>query len=128
MSAPIQGTKKEKGAAPLQENAPSKKTLQTNNSPTLSSCTVEDILANKSTVAIVQRKKIMTLLRHGPKTTLELREHGCLMPATRIFELKHQDGHIITSELIPLFDAYGYKHSKCARYHLVEEAAEVGHE
>jgi hypothetical protein len=102
--------------------------FQANDNASATSRKEPDVLASKSTVAEVQRKKILALLRQGPKTTLELREHGCLMPATRIFELKNQDGYTITSELISLYDAYGFRHSKCARYHLVDVVAGVGHE
>ncbi|MEJ7804348.1 MAG: helix-turn-helix domain-containing protein [Telluria sp.] len=79
------------------------------------------ILKSHSTATPVQKAKVMALLRQGAKTTFELREHAVLMPAVRIFELK-RDGHTITTELLPLFDAQGIKHSKCARYHLITEA------
>jgi hypothetical protein len=83
---------------------------------------VSNVLHSKSTATEVQLKKVIALLRQGPKTTMELREHGIMMPAARVFQLKNERQHIIQSELIPLFDAYGYRHSKCARYHLIEDA------
>lgn len=90
------------------------------------STTDTSILASKSTTTAVQEAKVMSLLRQGPKTTMELREHGVMMPAARVHTLKHQRGHTITTELLPLFDRQGIRHSKCARYHLVQEtAAEV---
>ncbi len=85
------------------------------------------ILASKSTATEVQKAKILALLRQGPKTTLELREYSILMPAARVFQLKHEDGHTITTELLALYDSQGVRHSKCARYHLIAEApSEVG--
>jgi hypothetical protein len=81
------------------------------------------LLASKSTATAVQLAKVMALLRQGPKTTMELREHSIMMPAARVFQLKREQGHTITTELLPLFDRQGVRHSKCARYHLVAEAA-----
>jgi hypothetical protein len=66
-----------------------------------------------------QRDKVLILLRQGPKTTIDLRAHGIMMPATRVFELRNQYGHNILSELVPLFDVHGFRHLKCARYHLL---------
>lgn len=86
------------------------------------SSTVADVLKSKSTATEVQLEKAMALLRQGPKTTIELREHGIMMPAARIFQLKNERNHTIISELVTLFDANGYRHSKCARYSLVAEA------
>ncbi|NHZ97482.1 helix-turn-helix domain-containing protein [Massilia sp. CCM 8734] len=80
------------------------------------------VLASRSTATAVQLAKIMVLLRQGPKTTMELRDHSILMPAARIFQLKREHGHTITTELLPLFDNQGVRHSKCARYHLIAEA------
>jgi|SRR5450830_237756 len=87
--------------------------------------TLDAILANKSTATEVQLAKVLALLRHGPKTTMELREHSILMPAARVFQLKREHGHIITTELLSLFDAQGVRHSKCARYHLVAEKSKA---
>lgn len=86
------------------------------------SSTVAEILKSKSTATEVQLEKAMALLRQGPKTTIELREHGIMMPAARIFQLKNECNHTIISELVTLYDANGYRHSKCARYSLVAEA------
>jgi hypothetical protein len=81
-----------------------------------------DILTNRSTATEVQLKKILVLLRQGPKTTIDLRNHGIMMPAARIFYLKNECEHVITSESVTLYDANGFRHSKCARYHLIAEA------
>ena len=82
----------------------------------------KDIIANKSTATEVQLEKAIALLRTGPKTTIQLRDHGIMMPAARIHHLRHVDGHKIASESVTLYDANGYRHRKCARYLLVEEA------
>lgn len=79
-------------------------------------------LASTSTATDAQLAKLLALLRQGPKTTMELREHSIMMPAARVFQLKRERGHIITTELLPLYDRQGVRHSKCARYHLVAEA------
>jgi hypothetical protein len=68
----------------------------------------------------VQVAKVLALLRQGPKTTIELRRHSILMPATRVFELKRAHDFIITTELVSLYDDEGVRHRKCARYHLIE--------
>ena len=54
---------------------------------------------DKSTSTEAQRKKLIALLRQGPKTTIDLRAHGIMMPATRVFELKGS-GNDITLSLI----------------------------
>jgi hypothetical protein len=86
------------------------------------SSTAPDVLESKSTATEVQLAKTLALLRIGPKTTIQLRDHGIMMPAPRIHHLRHVDGHTIASESVTLYDANGFRHSKCARYHLVREA------
>lgn len=83
------------------------------------------ILGSKSTSTEVQLAKVLALLRQGPKTTIELREHGIMMPAARIFQLKRERNYSITTELLPLFDAQGIRHAKCARYHLADDIGEA---
>lgn len=83
----------------------------------------KDILASKSTSTEVQLAKVLALLRMGPQTTIQLREHGIMMPASRIHHLRHVEGHQISSELLTLHDSNGFRHSKCARYHLQAEAS-----
>jgi hypothetical protein len=84
-----------------------------------------EILGSKSTTTEVQLAKVLTLLRQGPKTTMELRDHGIMMPAARVFQLKRERRYAITTELLTLFDAQGIRHAKCARYHLTDDAGEV---
>lgn len=87
------------------------------------SSTDSAILANKSTAIEVQLAKVMALLRQGPKTTIELRKNGIMMPAARVFSLKRDFKQNITTELLALYDAEGIRHSKCARYHLIADGA-----
>lgn len=94
-----------------------------NNKTRQQSSTDAEALRNKSTSTNAQLAKLMALLRQGPKTTIELRQHGIMMPAARVFELKNKRAQLITTELLPLYDAQGIKHRKCARYHLTETPA-----
>lgn len=87
------------------------------------SSTDSAILANKSTAIEVQLAKVMVLLRQGPKTTIELRQNGIMMPAARVFSLKRDFKQNITTELLALYDAEGIRHSKCAKYHLIADSA-----
>jgi hypothetical protein len=82
-------------------------------------------LADKSTATEVQLAKVLVLLRQGPKTTLELRKHGILMPAARVHTLKHQYQFGIRTELVALYDAEGIRHRNCARYHLTHDAGDL---
>ena len=83
------------------------------------------ILGSKSTVTEVQLAKLLVLLRQGPKTTMELRDHGIMMPAARVFQLKREHKYAITTELLALFDSQGIRHRKCARYHLADDVSGV---
>jgi len=84
------------------------------------------ILKSRSTSTEAQRAKLLALLQLGPKTTIEARNNGVMMPATRVFELKRV-GHIITTELVTQYDDNGFIHPRCARYHLMCKAAESVH-
>lgn len=90
------------------------------------SSTDAGILASTSTSTEVQLKKVMALLRQGPKTTIELRNAGIMQPASRVWQLKNERNHTITSEWVTLYDSNGFLHSKCARYHLVADAEVEG--
>lgn len=79
------------------------------------------ILKSRSTSTEAQRAKLLALLQSGPKTTIEARNNGVMMPATRVFELKRA-GHIITTELVTQCDDNGFLHPRCARYHLIQSA------
>lgn len=80
-----------------------------------------DIISSKSTATAAQCAKLIALLQHGPQTTIQLRNHGIMMPAARVFNLK-QAGHVIQTELIDQYDGNGFLHARCARYRLIELA------
>jgi len=83
-------------------------------------------LKDKSTSTEAQLRKLLALLRQGPKTTVDLRQHAIMMPAARIFQLRHEQNYVITTELVALHDPEGVWHKKCARYHLIEQASAQG--
>lgn len=85
-----------------------------------------EILDSKSTAIEIQLAKVVALLRQGPKTTIQLRSRGIMMPAARVFQLKKQHGLNISTELVTLYDHEGVRHRNCARYHLVEGTSEEG--
>ena len=65
-----------------------------------------------------QRCRLLAALRQGPVTTLEARrELDILMPATRVFELRHKGYNIVTTWVFKRTDA-GVEH-KVARYALL---------
>lgn len=71
----------------------------------------------------MQKEQVLSLLRHGPKTTFELRNHGICQPASRVKELRML-GHKIDTVLgdgVP--DHRGHAHHSVARYVLVQEVA-----
>jgi hypothetical protein len=82
--------------------------------------TEEAILSDKSTDTEVQLRKVLALLRQGPKTTVDLRRNAIMMPAARVHQLRHERHYTIRTERITLHDPEGVRHEKCARYHLVE--------
>lgn len=101
--------------------------LEATNQNTQPKFTTEaDILASDNTTVAVQLAKVLALLRQGPKTTIELRQRGIMMPAARVFQLKHEQNYEISTELIALYDPEGVRHRKCARYHMIEHAAAQG--
>ena len=79
-------------AAGGQAKATCENVLQKDDSASLSAQKKNDILASKSTSTEVQLEKALHLLRAGPKTTVELRDHGIMMPAARIHHFRHVDG------------------------------------
>jgi hypothetical protein len=59
------------------------------------------------------------MLRRRPRTTIELRASGVLMPATRVFELR-KAGHAVTTARVVRVDAEGHRHERVALYSLQE--------
>jgi hypothetical protein len=98
----------------------------TNPNTQAKSSTDSDLLRSKSTSTDMQLSKLLVLLRQGPKTTIELRQHAIMMPAARVFQLRHELNFTIDTELVALYDPEGVRHLKCARYCLVEHTPAQG--
>jgi hypothetical protein len=76
---------------------------------------------SNDTSASSQRARVIYALRTGAKTTLELRaDHGVLMPAPRIFELKAR-GWGIDKTTVKAYTPDGVLHTGIARYYLARE-------
>jgi Helix-turn-helix domain len=76
---------------------------------------------SNDTSASSQRARVIHALRSGAKTTLELRaDHGVLMPAPRIFELKAR-GWGIDKTTVKAYTLDGVLHTGIARYYLARE-------
>lgn len=88
---------------------------------------ITSIFIHKKGVAMdseTQQQAILKLLRHGPKTTFELRNLGISHPAGRIQELR-KAGHLINTVLGDnVADGRGGVHHNVARYVLRQEAAQ----
>ncbi len=51
---------------------------------------------NNSNSSAAQRQRLIEALREGPKSTIWLRRKlDIMMPAARVYELRHRDGHNI---------------------------------
>ena len=83
--------------------------------------TIHDgVIANTSTSTDAQIKKLVALLRQGPKTTHSLRMHGISHPAGRISDLR-KAGCVINTEKVKSIDSDGFTHCKTARYSMLVE-------
>jgi len=77
----------------------------------------------KSTDTALQRQRILERLRESPATTIELRrELDVMMPAARIFELRHDYGYEIDKAMVVDETKPDHTHT-VALYSLVREAA-----
>ncbi len=79
----------------------------------------------RSTATAAQEENILVLLRTGPKTTDDLRAHGCYQVSARIFGLRKR-GYIIKTELHDGVGADDFWHTRMARYTLIAEPAPDG--
>jgi hypothetical protein len=80
----------------------------------------------KSTAIEAQYARVIAELRGGPKSTIQLRLAGVIMPAARVKELKDKKGYDIpTVARIDAYDAEGYLHPRIAVYELVGEPGMV---
>lgn len=84
------------------------------------SCAPSSSKNGKSTTAEAQRQKLLVFLRNGSKNTIELRDAGLMMPATRVFELRSASYKIVTT-FVTLMDVNWFKHPRCAQYTLMAE-------
>jgi Helix-turn-helix domain len=75
---------------------------------------------SRSTATAAQEQNIILLLRTGPKTTDQLRAHGCYQTSARIWGLR-QRGYDIHTELYSGIGADSYFHTRMARYTLLAE-------
>lgn len=75
-----------------------------------------------STSVEAQLDRLLQLLKEGPRTTIELRQHAIMMPAARVYQLRHQLNYNIETELVSQYDTEGVLHSRCARYSLMQSA------
>lgn len=74
-----------------------------------------------STSSEAQRRRIVEMLRTGPKTTLDFRRAGIMQSQTRIFELRALGYDIPTVGRVTVYDDQGYPHRGVALYELVSE-------
>ncbi|WP_374515583.1 helix-turn-helix domain-containing protein [Niveibacterium sp.] len=78
--------------------------------------------SSRSTATEAQRRRIVEMLRAGPKSTLDFRRAGVMQSQTRIFELRNKLGFDIpTVARITTVDPDGYQHCGVALYQLVAE-------
>ena len=87
-----------------------------------------DINADRqSTATFAQYARIITMLRQGERSTIELRRAGVIHPAMRIKELNEKFGFQIPRvDLRNLWDEEGYMHKRIAIYALHAEPETVG--
>ncbi|MDD2978061.1 helix-turn-helix domain-containing protein [Aquabacterium sp.] len=74
-----------------------------------------------STTGEAQRKRILEMLRTGPKTTLDFRRSGAFQSPTRIHELRALGYDIATVGRVTVIDDQGYPHHGVALYELFAE-------
>jgi len=75
----------------------------------------------KSTASDAQRRRIIEMLRTGPKTTLEFRRAGIMQSQTRIHELRKRGYNLPTTGRVIVADDEGYVHVGVALYELLDE-------
>jgi len=81
---------------------------------------------DSSTATEVQRRRIVEMLRTGPKSTLDFRRAGIMQSQTRIFELRNRLGYDIpTIGRVTIADDQGYLHDGVAVYELIAEPSKA---
>lgn len=71
-----------------------------------------------STATEAQRRRIIDMLRTGPKHTLDFRRAGIMQSQTRIHELRRRGYDLPTVARLTVADDEGYLHSGVALYEL----------
>jgi len=77
-----------------------------------------------SSASEAQRRRMLEMLRTGPKTTLDFRRAGVMQSQTRVFELRAQGYNLPTVGRVTIHDDQGYPHHGVALYELVAELQE----
>ncbi len=77
--------------------------------------------SDSSTATEAQRRRILEMLRHGQKHTLDFRHAGVMQSQTRIFELRAQGYDLPTVGRVTIHDDHGYPHHGVALYELIAE-------
>lgn len=77
-----------------------------------------------SSASEAQRRRMLEMLRTGPKTTLDFRRAGVMQSQTRVFELRAQGYNLPTVGRVTIHDDQGYPHHGVALYELVAEPQE----
>ncbi len=77
--------------------------------------------SGKSPAVEAQRARILAALKHGPKTSHQLRCAGIYQVSARIKELREM-GYRIHTHRVNLVDSDGYWHPRCALYSLERDA------
>lgn len=75
------------------------------------------------TTSEAQRRRIIDMLRHGQKHTLDFRHAGVMQSQTRIFELRALGYDLPTVGRVTVHDDQGYPHHGVALYELIAEPA-----
>jgi hypothetical protein len=76
-----------------------------------------------STTGEAQRQRIVEMLGHGQKHTLDFRHAGIMQSQTRIFELRALGYDIPTVGRVTVYDDQGFPHRGVALYELIAEPA-----
>jgi len=76
---------------------------------------------DKSTATEAQRRRILDMLRTGPKTTLDFRRAGIMQSQTRVHELRKSGYDLPTTGRVSVADEEGYMHAGVAVYELLAE-------
>lgn len=76
---------------------------------------------DKSTATEAQRRRILDMLRTGPKNTLDFRRAGIMQSQTRVHELRKSGYDLPTTGRVSVADDEGYMHAGVAVYELLAE-------